>query len=476
MSFSTQEKIHTANKCVRKAVMYWPIVPVQHRDQFMERQREEVVSGTDTIWEGSEAGHNFHIPWLFLTAVMQFGRAENEGRAVDPSLITRDDETVEESVWFEPRRQTPERKEALDNRWWLQMVPPCPRTFATMPIQPAHSRSSPMPTTGKQKCDVAHMPKVLSKKVKRAALSRRSPSLPPVPGPSRPSCPPHTHPGPGTSGGQCPDLVAPPTGKRKEKVVVEITRGVEDLQGKSMEEGCKWCRLDKSAYTISRTVPAPAHHTPPPAVCLSPPPPPQQAPAPRRPPQVSHREPREIDANAIHPGPDPLPICPQEAIDAPPDITFPRPNTPFLSPPFCPTLISPPHSLNPSRQEKTPLDITKTPCPSPGPPPYWPFEAQQGDEPQPPRPHTPPGGEVPFAFTPQSDGRDLIDFSFTSPVPSHLQWSSPVQQWSPPPSSSLDERVARMEQRQGIIRDLYERISQLEDEVARLKVKEREYN
>ncbi|EGO30227.1 hypothetical protein SERLADRAFT_404498 [Serpula lacrymans var. lacrymans S7.9] len=77
-------------------------------------------------------------------------------------------------------------------------------------------------------------------------------------------------------------------------------------------------------------------------------------------------------------------------------------------------------------------------------------------------------------LTPQSDGQDLIDFSFTSLVPSHVQWLSPAQQWSLPPS--LEKRVARMEQRQGIIGDLYGRISQLEDEVARLTVKEREYN
>ncbi|EGO28145.1 hypothetical protein SERLADRAFT_405812 [Serpula lacrymans var. lacrymans S7.9] len=86
MSFSTQEKIYTANERIRKAVMYWPIVPVQHRDHFLERLREKV-----------------------------FGRVENKGRAVDPSLITRDDEAVEELAWIEPGRQTPERREALDN-------------------------------------------------------------------------------------------------------------------------------------------------------------------------------------------------------------------------------------------------------------------------------------------------------------------------------------------------------------------------
>ncbi|EGO04926.1 hypothetical protein SERLA73DRAFT_68584 [Serpula lacrymans var. lacrymans S7.3] len=122
-----------------------------------------------------------------------------------------------------------------------------------MPIQPAHSESPLVPTTCKQKCNISRMPIVLSKKAKRAAPSRRSPSLPPVPGPSRPFCLPHTCPGPKASGGQRPDPVAPPTSKGKGKMVVEITRGVEDLQRKSMEEGCKRCRLDQSACTISRS-------------------------------------------------------------------------------------------------------------------------------------------------------------------------------------------------------------------------------
>ncbi|EGN91643.1 hypothetical protein SERLA73DRAFT_157476 [Serpula lacrymans var. lacrymans S7.3] len=39
----------------------------------------------------------------------------------------------------------------------------------------------------------------------------------------------------------------------KGKVVVGITRGVKDLQRKSIEEWCKRCRLDKSACTISRS-------------------------------------------------------------------------------------------------------------------------------------------------------------------------------------------------------------------------------
>ncbi|EGN98090.1 hypothetical protein SERLA73DRAFT_161018 [Serpula lacrymans var. lacrymans S7.3] len=145
-------------------------VRVSARERFEERPRE----GTE---EGS-GEHDFHVSWLFLTAITQFERVKNEGRAVDPLLITRDDEAVEELVWFEPGRQTAKRRETLDNRWWLQMVPPWPCTFATMPIQPARSKSPPAPTTGKQKCDVAHMLGVLLKKVKRAAPSRCSPSLP----------------------------------------------------------------------------------------------------------------------------------------------------------------------------------------------------------------------------------------------------------------------------------------------------------
>ncbi|EGO02564.1 hypothetical protein SERLA73DRAFT_150261 [Serpula lacrymans var. lacrymans S7.3] len=344
---------------------------------------------------------------------------------------------------------------------------------------------------------------VLSKKAKRTAPSWCSPSPPPVPGPSRPSHPQYTHPHSRTSNGQCPDPIAPPTGKGKGKarVVIEITRGVEDLQRKSMEEGYKQCRLDKSICTISRSkqmkkwrtsydgcsqemykcvwdndaslgsksrnpkapgalvtapdhpvktrpprgahklvyqphrmtwtqftirvppaaqavIPAPAHRTPPPATRPLPPPQMQfMSQESRRPLQMSHRESREMDANAIHSGPDP------------------------------------------SMQEKTPLDVPSTPCPSPVPPPYWPFEVQQ-----PPRPHIPLGGEVPITVTPRCDGQDLINFSFMSPT----------QQWSPPPS--LEERVARIKQRQGIIRDPYESISKLEDEVARLKAKERDYN
>ncbi|EGO28265.1 hypothetical protein SERLADRAFT_405879 [Serpula lacrymans var. lacrymans S7.9] len=67
-------------------VMYWPMVLVQGRDQYAEMLREEV-----------------------------FGGAENEGRAVDPSIISQEDETVEESVLFDPVTQTPERRETLDN-------------------------------------------------------------------------------------------------------------------------------------------------------------------------------------------------------------------------------------------------------------------------------------------------------------------------------------------------------------------------
>ncbi|EGO30211.1 hypothetical protein SERLADRAFT_431682 [Serpula lacrymans var. lacrymans S7.9] len=186
----------------------------------------------------------------------------------------------------------------------------------------------------------------------------------------------------------------------------------------------------------------------------------------RRPPWVSYKEPGEMDANAIHPGPEwitrmreaipspsrvtldamarlplpsqtllsvpspsPFPIYTREAVDAPLDITPPHPNPPFDFPslPFCPTLISPSGSLNQFRQEKMPLDIPGTTRPSPGPPPYWPFEVQQGDSPQLPRPHTPLGGEVFITVTPQSGGRNLIDFSFMSPVPSHIQWSSLAQ-------------------------------------------------
>ncbi|EGO04546.1 hypothetical protein SERLA73DRAFT_68236 [Serpula lacrymans var. lacrymans S7.3] len=171
MSFSTQKKIYKAKEHVRKAVMYWPLVFVQDMDQYVEMLREEVVSGTDTIREGNNAGHNFHIPQLFLSAITQFGRGENKGRAVDPSMISWKYETVEESVWFDPRRQTPERRDALDNRWWLQMVPPCPCTFATMPIKPARFKSPPAPTTGKRKRNPALMTVVLSKREKRAAPS-----------------------------------------------------------------------------------------------------------------------------------------------------------------------------------------------------------------------------------------------------------------------------------------------------------------
>ncbi|EGO30540.1 hypothetical protein SERLADRAFT_404667 [Serpula lacrymans var. lacrymans S7.9] len=85
--------------------------------------------------------------------------------------------------------------------------------------------------------------------------------------------------------------------------------------------------------------------------------------------------------------------------------------------------------------------------------------------------HTPLGGKLPIVITPQSDGQDLIDFSFMSLVPSHVQWLSPAQQWGPPPF--LEEMVARMEQRQGIIGYLY---GKLEDKVVELKVKEGEYN
>ncbi|EGN96031.1 hypothetical protein SERLA73DRAFT_154492 [Serpula lacrymans var. lacrymans S7.3] len=100
--FSTQEKIYQANECVKKAMMCWPLVFVQYSDQFVEMLREEL-----------------------------FGRAENKGGAVYPSIISWEDKMMEESIQFDPRRRTPERREALDNRWLLQMVPPCP--FTTMP-------------------------------------------------------------------------------------------------------------------------------------------------------------------------------------------------------------------------------------------------------------------------------------------------------------------------------------------------------
>ncbi|EGO02546.1 hypothetical protein SERLA73DRAFT_70055 [Serpula lacrymans var. lacrymans S7.3] len=182
-------------------------------------------------------------------------------------------------------------------------------------------------------------------------------------------------------------------------------------------------------------IPAPAHHTPPPAARPSPPLPPPQVQATsqesRRPPwdEGDHPSPSREVLDAVArlplplPSPSPLPICTQEAVDTPLDITLPRSNTPFdfSCPPFRPTPISPAGSHNPFRWEEMPLDNPGTPCLSPEPPPYWPFEAQQGDLPQPLRPHTPPGGEVPIAVTPQSDGRNLIDFSFTSLVPSHVQ-------------------------------------------------------
>ncbi|EGO04711.1 hypothetical protein SERLA73DRAFT_68382 [Serpula lacrymans var. lacrymans S7.3] len=293
-----------------------------------------------------------------------------------------------------------------------------------MPIKPACSKSPRAPTTGKKKHNFAHVTVVPSKRAKRTAPSQRSPS--------RPSCPQHTRPFPGTSSGQRPDPIAPSTGKGKGKVVVEITRGVEDVQRKSMRHPATSV-AGRSATAIL----APAHHTPPSAAHPSRPFPPPHVQATsqesRRPPQVSYTEPGEMGANAICPSPkwiarmreaipsparevlgavarlplpssSPLPICPQEAADIPTNITLPCPNTPF-------DLM----------REEAPLDVPGTPHLSLGPPPYWPFEAPQGDLPQPRRPHTPLGGEVPSAVTPQSDGRDLIDFSFTSPVPSHIQ-------------------------------------------------------
>ncbi|EGO30559.1 hypothetical protein SERLADRAFT_432130 [Serpula lacrymans var. lacrymans S7.9] len=327
-----------------------------------------------------------------------------------------------------------------------------------MPIKPACSKSPRAPTTGKKKHNFAHVTVVPSKRAKRTAPSQRSPS--------RPSCPQHTRPFPGTSSGQRPDPIAPSTGKGKGKVVVEITRGVEDVQRKSMRHpatsvagrsasasgttmqawgaspGSQWSQSQKiaAAYWAGlqiRAILAPAHHTPPSAAHPSRPFPPPHVQATsqesRRPPQVSYTEPGEMGANAICPSPkwiarmreaipsparevlgavarlplpssSPLPICPQEAADIPTNITLPCPNTPF-------DLM----------REEAPLDVPGTPHLSLGPPPYWPFEAPQGDLPQPRRPHTPLGGEVPSAVTPQSDGRDLIDFSFTSPVPSHIQ-------------------------------------------------------
>ncbi|EGO28282.1 hypothetical protein SERLADRAFT_405888 [Serpula lacrymans var. lacrymans S7.9] len=344
---------------------------------------------------------------------------------------------------------------------------------------------------------------VLSKKAKRTAPSWCSPSPPPVPGPSRPSHPQYTHPHSRTSNGQCPDPIAPPTGKGKGKarVVIEITRGVEDLQRKSMEEGYKQCRLDKSICTISRSkqmkkwrtsydgcsqemykcvwdndaslgsksrnpkapgalvtapdhpvktrpprgahklvyqphrmtwtqftirvppaaqavIPAPAHRTPPPATRPLPPPQMQfMSQESRRPLQMSHRESREMDANAIHSGPD---------LSVPP---------PFL------LLALPVHLCRKKHLWTFPAPLVLPPCllltgllrSNSRQGPIYPWE-------------------------------DLINFSFMSPT----------QQWSPPPS--LEERVARIKQRQGIIRDPYESISKLEDEVARLKAKERDYN
>ncbi|EGO02410.1 hypothetical protein SERLA73DRAFT_150177 [Serpula lacrymans var. lacrymans S7.3] len=189
MSFSTQEKIYTANERIRKAVMYWPIVPVQHRDHFLERLREKV-----------------------------FGRVENKGRAVDPSLITRDDEAVEELAWIEPGRQTPERREALDNSG---------STLSSYILHNAH------PASMFQKPPSAHHRQTKA----QCCLHARD----------------FIKEGKEGSSVLCPDPVAPPTSKEKGKVVVEITRGVEDLQRKSMEEGCKWCRLDKFACTISKS-------------------------------------------------------------------------------------------------------------------------------------------------------------------------------------------------------------------------------
>ncbi|EGO30545.1 hypothetical protein SERLADRAFT_404670 [Serpula lacrymans var. lacrymans S7.9] len=117
-----------------------------------------------------------------------FGRGENEGGAVDPSMISQENETVDGFVWFDPGRI-----EALDNR--------CDPIFV---VEEGEDGSSALvfliPTPCSQALKAIHTP-----------------------------------------------------GHLLVRVVVEITRGIEDLERKCMEEGCKWCKLDKSACTISRS-------------------------------------------------------------------------------------------------------------------------------------------------------------------------------------------------------------------------------
>ncbi|EGO02470.1 hypothetical protein SERLA73DRAFT_69972 [Serpula lacrymans var. lacrymans S7.3] len=289
MFFSTQEKIYTANKHIKKAIMYWPIVPVQRRgvEDLQRKSMEERCKQC---------------------------RLDNSACTISRSKQTKKWRTSCGKCSQEKYKCGWDNDASLGSKSWKPVAsePEMPRALVATPNHPIKI------------------------------------------GPPR----------------GAPKLVYQPHGTTRTRFTIRVP-------------------------PPSRAeIPAPAHHTPLPAACHSPPLPPS-----RRPPRVSHREPREMDANAIHPGPEiarmkeaipsparevldavarlplpspsPLPICPREAVDAPPpDITLPRSNTPFEFPSssFPPTPISPHSTPNPSRQDKMPLNIPETPHPSPGPP------------------------------------------------------------------------------------------------------------
>ncbi|EGO02597.1 hypothetical protein SERLA73DRAFT_150283 [Serpula lacrymans var. lacrymans S7.3] len=133
MSFSTQEKIYKANKHIRKAVMYWPLVLVQYRDQYVEMLRKEVMR-----------------QWRNLSGLIPGDRLLRGRRLLIIGGGYK---------WF-----------------YLILLPTCPLQ------QQQHGLS-------KKKRDFFCMTVVLLKRAKRAAPSWCSPSPPLVPGPSEPSCP-----------------------------------------------------------------------------------------------------------------------------------------------------------------------------------------------------------------------------------------------------------------------------------------------
>ncbi|EGO04697.1 hypothetical protein SERLA73DRAFT_149105 [Serpula lacrymans var. lacrymans S7.3] len=152
-----------------------------------------------------------------------FGRGENEGGAVDPSMISQENETVDGFVWFDPGRI-----EALDNRCdpilWVYHPPHCNNSSI--------AREPPSTHHWQKKTQLC----LHNNSVVEEGEDGSSALVFLIPTPCS----------------QALKAIHTP-GHLLVRVVVEITRGIEDLERKCMEEGCKWCKLDKSACTISRS-------------------------------------------------------------------------------------------------------------------------------------------------------------------------------------------------------------------------------